>query len=293
MKPNFVTNPPSKTEGLQKVNQRKYADKSHNAIEDVAIIEEPLLISLHFFDTGLLTYKTTELTLIMRTPGDDDALITGFLFNEQIITSVHDILSIKFSDEAQNNNHRMIKLKSTVSIDWKKVTRSFPSQSSCGICGKTSLNALSLKTEHSIDNSEHWLKADRIIQFAQDLKNHQPLFKESGSAHGAGYITDNKWICVYEDVGRHNAVDKVVGHILNNNLFSKKSILVLSGRVSFELIQKAVTASIPVIIAIGAPSSLAISAAIQFNITLIGFTKKNQFNVYHGNHRISDDNKTG
>ena len=109
--------------------------------------------------------------------------------------------------------------------------------------------------------------------------------------HGAGYIENNQWICVYEDVGRHNAVDKVIGHLIINKKMTEKSILVLSGRISFELIQKAITAAIPVIVAIGAPSSLAISAAIQFNITLIGFTKNNQFNVYHGNHRIDYNNK--
>lgn len=272
--------------GLKKVNQRHFSDHKHSAIEDYAIVEEPLLISLCYFDNDSGTYQTIDLTVIMRTPGNDKELITGFLFNEQVINKEKDIISIKSNDDSQNNNHVMVKLAEPVQPDWEKITRSFASQSSCGICGKTSLNGLAIKNDKIIDNESVWLKSNHIIKHAQDLKLHQPLFIKTGGVHGAGYIVNNEWVCVYEDVGRHNAVDKVIGNIVINNTLANKSILVLSGRISFELMQKAVTAAIPVIIAIGAPSSLAISAAIQFNITLIGFTRNNQFNVYHGSHRI-------
>lgn len=272
--------------GLKKINQRHFINQTHSAIEDYAIIEEPLLIALCYFDNDLGTYQTIDLTVIMRTPGNDNVLIIGFLFNEQVINKEKDIISIIINDESQNNNHVIVKLAKPVQPDWEKITRSFASQSSCGICGKTSLNGLAIKTDTIINNDNAWLKSDDIIKHAYDLKSHQPLFIQTGGVHGAGYIADNKWVCVYEDVGRHNAVDKVIGDIVVNNRKMDKSILVLSGRISFELMQKAITAAIPVIIAIGAPSSLAISAAIQFNITLIGFTRNNKFNVYHGNHRI-------
>jgi len=274
------------TTGLKEVNQRQYINNTHHALKDMAIIEEPLLISLSFFDVNTQQYRLAELTLIMRTPSNDTELITGFLFNEQIIQSANDIIEISVVDEDLNQNNIIVKLAQKIQPDWQHITRSFPSQSSCGVCGKTSLNALSIKTHNTLDNTSAWLSKESIIHFAQTLKTQQPLFNRTGSAHGAGYVVNNQWVCVYEDVGRHNAVDKVIGNILLNNVYATQSILVLSGRVSFELIQKAVVASIPVIVAIGAPSSLAISAAIQFNITLIGFTKPTQFNVYHGNHRI-------
>lgn len=272
--------------GLKKVNQRHYNGSTHSAMDDYAIIEEPLLISLSFLNKDSNAYQTTDLTVIMRTPDHDKALITGFLFNEQIIKSIHDIVNITPPDEDINNNHLIVKLAPRVQPDWQKITRSFPSQSSCGICGKTSLNGLAIKTDSVIDNTDLWLKSNNIIEIAKALNSHQPLFNLSGAVHGAAYISDNQWVCVYEDVGRHNAVDKVIGDVFLQEKMTTQSILVLSGRVSFELMQKAINAAIPVIIAIGAPSSLAISAAIQFNITLIGFTKNNKFNVYHGNNRI-------
>ncbi len=278
-----------KETGLKKINQRHFTQQSHNAIEDYVIIEEPLLISLYYLDADSNDYKTTDLTVVMRTPGKDTQLIIGFLFNEQVINSEKDILNIKINDESQNNNHVIVKLAESVKPNWQKITRAFASQSSCGICGKTSLNSLAISIESIINNENAWLKSADIITLANDLKSHQPLFQQTGGVHGAGYVVNNKLRCVYEDVGRHNAVDKVIGDIIINNKHDEKSILVLSGRISFELMQKAITAAIPVIVAIGAPSSLAISAAIQFNITLIGFTKNNQFNVYHGNHRIDYD----
>jgi len=275
------------TVSLKKINQRHYANQTHHAIEDYAIIEEPLLIVLNYYDKALRAYQNLELTLMMRTPGNDMVLVIGFLFSEQIINSEQDIIDITVNDESPNNNHVNVKLAKTIELDKNKITRSFASQSGCGICGKTSLNGLAIKTTNTINNENAWLSSLDIIKYAQNIKQYQPLFKQTGGVHGAGYITNNNWVCVYEDVGRHNAVDKVIGDVIINNKKSDRSILVLSGRISFELIQKAITSAIPVIIAIGAPSSLAISAAIQFNITLIGFTKKDQFNVYHGNHRIN------
>lgn len=274
------------TTGLKKINQRNSTSNTQSLQEDYVAIEEPILITLRYFDIATRHYKEKNLTVIMRTPGSDNELIIGFLFNEKIINTKKDVISIKINDDSQNNNHVIVELTQQVDIDWEKITRSFASQSSCGICGKTSLNSLVLKANKDIDNTHTWLSRNNITTLISQLQQYQPLFKQSGGVQGAGYVVNNEWLCVYEDVGRHNAVDKVIGDLVLNNRMINKSILILSGRISFEIMQKAITAAIPVIIAIGAPSSLAISAAIQFNITLIGFTRDNQFNVYHGNQRI-------
>jgi len=267
-------------------------------IADIAIIEEPLLVSLSFIDAKTQQQKTSDLTVMMRTPGDDLALIQGLLFSEQIITNITDIIAITPFDEpveseveddvgSKQMNHFEVKLAPYIIFDQQKHARNFASQSSCGLCGKSSIQALALATNATLDTSTCWLSCDDIINYAQALTTKQPLFAQTGGVHGAGYIANKQWHYVFEDVGRHNAVDKVIGSLLANNSFAEQSILVLSGRVSFELIQKAIVAGIAVIIAIGAPSSLAISTAIQFNITLIGFTKAQQFNVYSGQERIA------
>jgi len=268
-------------------NLRHFSGQTQNLVEDYLIIEEPLLIALSYFDNTSKQYITKDLTVIMRTPGNDSELITGFLFNEQIINNQEDIIEITIEDNSQNKNHHLVKLAKKIQPNWKKIQRTFASQSSCGICGKTYLNGISIKNNNEIDNTNEWLNTSDIIKYANDLSSHQPLFTQTGGVHGAGYIINNEWVCTFEDVGRHNAVDKMVGYIIQENKRTKKSIIVLSGRVSFEIIQKSITAAIPVIIAIGAPTSLAVKAAIKFNITLIGFARNNTFNVYHGNHRIN------
>jgi len=280
---------PTVVNALKTVNQRQYVVENNHSdiIQDHVVIEEPLLISLTFINNKSQR-QSIDLTVIMRTPGFDEELIVGFLFSEHIITFHNDIVSMKLYDDVGSTNHIEVVLADHISVDWQSVSRNFPSQSSCGICGKSSLNALSLKSNLPVDAKTSWLKTSEITQHAHQLKNHQPLFNATGGVHGAAYIAQNEWLCVYEDVGRHNAVDKIIGDLCLSDRFASQSILVLSGRVSFELIQKAITSGIAVIIAIGAPSSLAVSAAIQFNITLIGFTKETQFNVYSGNQRINE-----
>lgn len=127
--------------GLKKINQRQFSQNIDSAIEDYAIIEEPLLISLCYLDNSTNTYQIIELTLVMRTPNNDDELIAGFLFNERIINNMTDIIDIEIHDKSINNNHVIVKLAANIQPNWQKISRSFPSQSSCGICGKTSLNA--------------------------------------------------------------------------------------------------------------------------------------------------------
>ncbi|WP_448250017.1 formate dehydrogenase accessory sulfurtransferase FdhD [Thalassotalea agariperforans] len=254
---------------------------------DEVVIEEPLQINLVSFEQAKNNYQQRELAVIMRTPGDDVALITGFLFSEAVITTAADILSIKIASDSETNNIVEVELAKHITIDWPSLSRSFTSQSSCGLCGKTSIKSLALKTQQSVNNEQHWLNMASIPQLVQQLTKQQSLFIDTGGVHGAGLINNEQWISIREDIGRHNAVDKIIGDIVMQQTAIARAILLLTGRVSFELMQKAVMAGIPVIIAVGAPSSLAIDVAKQFNITLIGFTKNQQFNVYHGNWRIN------
>ncbi len=274
---------------IKTINQLQYATElpSPKAAHDLVITEEPLLISLTYYDECTQLMTSSKLTLVMRTPGNDKILVLGLLFSEGIIKTTDDVDDITIQEDDASENHIEVTLKPHVSVPWDSVSRHFTSQSSCGICGKNSLKALSLKSNHPVENSSNWLTSTHVSALIDDLKLHQPLFESTGAVHGAGYWANNKWLSVHEDVGRHNAVDKVIGELLSQQKFYNKAVLILSGRVSFELMQKAIMASIPIVIAVGAPSSLAISAAQQFNITLIGFTKARQFNVYSGNHRIS------
>ncbi|WP_440875967.1 formate dehydrogenase accessory sulfurtransferase FdhD [Thalassotalea sp. PLHSN55] len=290
----------------KQLNTLKYTRQgTYCAVQDTVIVEEPLLVSMTFFDNASKQWLTRDLTVMMRTPGDDQLLVMGLLFSENIITSQHHVCSIRYYDQDSShqnnqnkphnsynqsspntNNHIEIKLIADVDVNWQAIQRTFASQSSCGICGKSSLQALALASNRAIDESNAWLSCLDIIEFSKQLSARQQLFNLTGSVHGAGLIANKKWQGVFEDVGRHNAVDKVIGKLMQTDSFAKQSILVLSGRVSFELMQKAIMAGIAVVIAIGAPSSLAITAARQFNVTLVGFTKAEQFNVYSAHQRI-------
>lgn len=262
---------------------------------DVVTIEEPLQLSLHYYDHISETYKQKVLLVMMRTPGEDKALITGFLFSEGIIKSIDDIENYRDDEKydellSHGSNAIVVTLKKEIDLDWEELQRHFINHSSCGICGKTLLNSLSLKKEmkgniQSI-SSKAWLSIDEVLKLPDLISSKQKQYNKTGSAHGVGYVVDSEILYLSEDVGRHNAVDKVIGNMLLSNTTNNNAILLLSGRVSLELIQKALMANISVIVAIGAPSSLAVKVAKQFDLTLIGFVKKNRCNVYHGNWRI-------
>jgi len=222
-------------------------------------------------------------TITMRTPGDDIDLAIGLLFSEGQIQTSNDIASFEF----EQPNQLVLSYNPDCQPDLTAHQRQLVSHSSCGLCGKTSLQALELKQHHQPDTTANWLDAQKIGQLPDKLRQNQTLFEQTGGVHGAALFDNNYQLLVQkEDVGRHNAVDKIIGHQLQakNN---QGCILLLSGRVSFELVQKAVMAGYAVLIAVGAPSSLAIDAAKRFDITLIGFTKANSFNVYHGHWRIN------
>ena len=247
--------------------------------EDLVAIEEPLEIMLiHYHDKELVE---TPLTLTMRSPGNDEALAVGFLFNEGIITSLNDVEHIKYcvkSEEAQKNKLRVtLKKSNTVATDF--LQRNFMSTSSCGICGKQLLDQVS--NDFLKINFTSKVNISTIADLPNQLNKEQLLFKHTGGIHACGLFTSNgSLIDLKEDIGRHNALDKIIGNQIMQGHSFKQTIIVLSGRVGYEMAQKTAKAGIPILVAIGAPTSLAIDVAIQAGICLIGFVKNHSLNCY-------------
>lgn len=278
--------------------------KLHQSDYDLVASEQPLQLFIQWQNKSTGEFSEQVFTITMRTVGDDFSLVTGLLFNEGIINKKDDIHAIQTTDK----NQIQVTLKQTLSAQLKAKLaaseRQLVSHSSCGLCGKTSLKALELSSTRRLDESQSWLAPDKICQLPDKLRAQQSLFAQTGGVHGVALFDQHyQLIKHHEDIGRHNALDKVIGSLLLNNAKSEseglkseeltnkgiagKSILVLSGRVSFELIQKALMAGFPVCVAVGAPSSLAIEAAIRFDMTLIGFTKTDGFNIYSGQWRLA------
>ncbi len=279
----------------QTPNEQNDAALTARLCADLVAVEEPLQIILSWYEVQQSRYQQQVLTITMRTPGDDQALVYGFLLSEGIISAKEDVLSCCFDDQGPQDNISYPDNKLTVTLakhiqpDWQVIKRQFVNHSSCGLCGKTSLNALQLKKTASpqpASSTQSWLTAETICRLPELLKSHQEQYQQSGGVHAAGYFCDSQLLSVCEDIGRHNAVDKVIGDTCLYDLIQPRGVLVLSGRISFELVQKAVMANIDVIAAVGAPSSLALAAAKQFGLTLIGFIKKDSLNVYHGHWRV-------
>lgn len=247
--------------------------------DDLVAVEEPLEIVL-VYNSGNDVVEE-PLTLTMRTPGSDEDLAVGFLFSEGIINSFKDIEHVKYcvkTKEARQNKLR-ITLKKTISINTKTLQRNFASTSSCGVCGKQMLEHIC--TSFSKIEHQEVFPASNLMKLPSKLNFGQLLFKHTGGIHACGlFASDGSLISLKEDIGRHNALDKVIGaQIIKDSSFSE-TIVVLSGRVGYEMAQKAAKAKIPIIVAIGAPTSLAIEIAEEAGVCLIGFVKKNSFNCY-------------
>lgn len=264
-------------------------EKSYKKLkEDIIIVEEPLQISLSYYDLAKEQYQIKILSITMRTPGHDRELIHGFLLCEGIISKKDDITDCEFDIEQHQGNAVCVVLAKHVQPNWRTIERQFTSHSSCGICGKTSLNALQLKAPVTMLENKTTINSDSIFQLPGLLREFQSIFSQTGGSHAAGLYAADQFLATAEDIGRHNAVDKVIGMNCLTQTSNEDSVLVLSGRISFELVQKAIMANIHIIAAVGAPSALAITAAKKFNITLIGFIKNDSFNVYHGDWRLLD-----
>ena len=261
---------------------------------DQISIEEPLEIIIKFKENNTWVQNTISIT--MRTPGDDKNLITGFLFNEKIIENIsyiEDIQSIgKPVGKYNLDNKIIVTLNNSKNIDIDKIKRNFLTNSSCGVCGKTSLDTLEMIKKDKIVKSLPKIKYNIITQSSEILRENQIEFSKTGGIHASGLLdTDGNIIALKEDVGRHNALDKLIGYALRKNLLDVTSqFLACSGRLNFDLVQKALMANISILTGVGAPTSLAIDLANKFDMTLVGFIKEDRFNIYSNEDRIIINN---
>ena len=259
------------------------------AEHDLLAVEEPLEIRLGYFERGRRTHRAISIT--MRTVGNDFELASGFLFTEGILHRRDQIESIKHCGKFPNNHNTLrVDLTDAQNPDLKRLERNFYTTSSCGVCGKTSLEALSTGAKPIADRTFPAISADTIHGLPEKVLRGQDVFGATGGLHAAAlFDTGGNLTGLCEDVGRHNAVDKLIGgEFLKDSLPLSDKILFLSGRASFELLQKAVMAGIPLVAAVGAPSSLAVRAAEEFGVTLCGFVRDRRFNVYSGIGRIAE-----
>ena len=268
----------------------KFNSEKFENIDDLISIEEPLEISVKYKDKDI--WITQSLSITMRTPGHDEDLVRGFLFNEQIIENINDIDSINsFGDKVGKykiQNKILATLNNSKNINISKVKRDFLTNSSCGVCGKSSLDALDILKKNNTNLIQTQIAKDIIIKSPNVLRNAQSEFNKTGGIHASGLFNiDGNLIDVKEDVGRHNALDKLIGCILKNNqLNAKTQFITCSGRLNFELVQKVLMTDISIMIGVGAPTSLAIDLANKFDITLIGFVKSDSFNIYTNNKKV-------
>lgn len=254
-------------------------------VHDDVALEEPLEIRLDATDG--ITRGTRSLSITMRTPGHDRELAAGFLFTEGLLRSAHDIASITQLDD----NIVTVHLADHARVAWPSMERHFYATSSCGVCGKSSLDALEVPGLQRIPRDGFSFATTEISRLSDRLRAQQAVFDRTGGLHAAALFGhDGALVDIREDVGRHNAVDKLLGAQFLQALTPRGDcLLFLSGRASFELVQKALAAGIPMIAAVGAPSSLAVELAQRFDLTLVGFVRGERFNVYSGAWRLRGD----
>ena len=262
---------------------------------DHLALEEPLEIQIASGAEGARAWKTIAIT--MRTPGHDRDLAAGFLVGEGLLKSldqVEAVHSLGPRQAEQGWQHQVrVTLRPGVTLDLDRLQRNFYTTSSCGVCGKTSLEALEMNAFAPLAASSWEIDRRTICALPGRLREAQATFDQTGGLHAAGLFThDGRTLLVREDVGRHNAVDKVVGaRFLSGKGSLSDTVLIVSGRASFELVQKTIAAGIPMLIAVGAASSLAVEVAEKFGVTLIGFTKATGFNIYTRPERVRDAGK--
>ena len=268
----------------------KFKSNNSKEVDDLISIEEPLEI--------ILKYKNKEnwiensISVTMRTPGDDEDLVSGFLFNERVIEKIDHIESIKVSGKTVGQYKLKNKVIATINnsenVDIDKIKRNFLTNSSCGVCGKTSLDSLEIIKKDIIIKSIPKIHHEIIMKSPDMLRQNQSEFSKTGGIHASGlFNASGKIVAIKEDVGRHNALDKLIGYVLKIKLLDNSSqFLTCSGRLNFDLVQKALMANIGVLIGVGAPTSLAIDLANKFDMTLVGFVKEDSFNIYSNKERI-------
>ncbi len=284
---------PRKSPNFTEISVYRIKDGGAAAVEpDALAVEEPLEIRIGYTENGKDAHQSISIT--MRTPGDDYELAAGFLFTEGIIKSVAQIKQIRHCGvPAKNsvyNNTVRVDLRADVTIDFKKLERHFYTSSSCGVCGKTSIEALRTGVCSLAQHNRPIFNAETIHRLPEILRARQDVFERTGGLHAAAlFDTAGEIVDLREDVGRHNAVDKLIGtQFLAGRTPVSDKLLLVSGRASFELVQKALMAGIPILAAVGAPSSLAIELAREYGMTVLGFVRERRFNIYCGAERIAD-----
>jgi FdhD protein len=278
-----------KTSVVPVVVQRVDHGASLAAQPDLLAVEEPLEIRLGFGAPGYRDQRALSVT--MRTPGHDMELVLGFLLGEGIIQRYDQVESIHYCAQVthaeEQENVVRVELAAGVVLDWEKMQRNFYVTSSCGVCGKSSIEAVQAVCT-ALAPDELSIPVDIIQELPGQLTQHQAVFNHTGGLHAVALFDCHGVVkMVREDVGRHNAFDKVVGaSLMQQELPLSNAIVLVSGRASFELVQKAIMAGIPILAAVGAPSSLAVDLAKQYGITLLGFVRDGRFNVYSGGQRL-------
>ena len=259
-------------------------------IKDPVSVEEPLEMRLKFKKDN--EWVSQNISITMRTPGSDEDLIRGFLLNEKIIENVNKITSIEqIGDPVGDYNLKNIieaTIDDTKNLEIGKLKRNFVTNSSCGVCGKTSLDAIKIIKNEKLDLNFPKLKKEIIVKSPELLRNMQSEFAKTGGIHASALIDiSGNTIALKEDVGRHNALDKLIGFSHYNKLIDNNSqFIACSGRLNFELVQKALMSDIGVMVGVGAPTSLAIDLAKRFDMTLVGFAKSDSFNIYCNENRV-------
>ncbi len=275
--------------GVAKANILKVKGLERQAMEDFLVAEEPLEIRLGFEKEGVRHQKSISVT--MRTPGHDAELALGFLFTEGIISGREQVKNIGTAPvrwREAKENVIVVELAEGLEMNFKKLERHFYTTSSCGVCGKASIEAVRVQGSFELPENQPVFKAGILHTLPEKLLNNQSVFDCTGGLHGAAlFDTAGQLLFSREDVGRHNALDKLIGSAFEKNKLPLSNVIVLvSGRAGFELIQKSVVAGIPVMAAVGAPSSLAVELAEEAGMTLIGFLRNGQFNIYTHPERV-------
>ncbi|MBC8302451.1 MAG: formate dehydrogenase accessory sulfurtransferase FdhD [Pelagibacterales bacterium] len=273
-----------------KYNVIKLKDSSVEEVKDFVSIEEPLEMNLKYKVDS--EWITEQLSITMRTPGHDEDLISGFLFNERIIENFSEIENVEKIGEKVGDFNIQNKIVATINnaknIDIGKIKKNFITNSSCGVCGKTSLETVEVIKKDKLNISFPKIQKKIILKSPELLMSEQSEFSKTGGIHASSLINEQGIvIATKEDVGRHNALDKLIGCSHRKKLIDNHSqFIACSGRLNFELVQKGLMSNIGLMAGVGAPTSLAIDLAKRFNMTLIGFVKKNSFNIYTNKERV-------
>ena len=291
MKNSTIKNPKFDNPRVRQVSIWRVDTEGVAETDDVLAAEEPLEIVLAFGQNN--QRKRRSISITMRTPtGHDFELALGFLLTEGVISAASDVLSVRYTasklDESAQTNVVQVDLHPSVKFDFERLNRHFYTSSSCGVCGKTSIEMVETASCFFIPKGKPIVSKGILFDLPDKLRAAQSVFDETGAIHAAAlFDTEGSLLALREDVGRHNALDKLIGWAMQNNrLPLHDTLLLVSGRTSFELVQKAMMAGVSIIAAVGAPSSLAVELADDFGMTLIGFLSKKRFNVYSGFERV-------